>query len=155
MQPQDVVSKTATKENCIFSFDFEILCGNLHAGGPQAAYPSVKGVAASIPPAKKWTMTCRAAQNCISFFQTSALRWDMTQRQSLGQRVQALSPVMRCARALSQGKRLGIGRAQQAKMAAPAFFLGRIPPLSAPALCDSSIPARSRTAARHSRGQIC
>ena len=159
MQPQHIVSKMATKENCNFSFDFEILCVNLHAGGSQAAYPSVKGVATSTPPAKKWTNTCRAAQNCIASKPISAPRWDIAQRWVVGPRLQARPNVQTADKGCAQVGRFGIGRAHRANMAAPAFFhaptMPHITHLSAGALCDSTPLARSGQCARRQRGQIC
>ena len=159
MPLQHIVSKMKTKENSIFSLEFGILCDNLHLGGPQAAYPSVKGVAASTPPAKKWTNTCRAAQNCIASKPISAPRWDIAQRWVVGPRLQARPNVQAADKGCAQVGRFGIGRAHRANMAAPAFFhaptMPHIAHLSAGALCDSTPLPRSGQCARRQRGQIC
>lgn len=184
MHPQDIVSNLVTKENFIFSFDFGTLCGKLHAGGPQAAYPSVKGVAASTPPARKWTnwtRSCRAAQNCTVSNPIAAPRWDIARaRQIGGLRLQARPNAQAADKSGAQKGSFGIRRAQMAVVAAPAFFqplaqrtivpliapqqrsLARKrayaalnPPLSARALCDSTAPAQAGHVLRRQRGQIC
>jgi hypothetical protein len=148
-----------TKQNFIFPFDFGTLCDNLYAGGPQAAYPSVKGVATSTPPAKKWTKTCRAAQNCTASNPTTAPRWDIALRQILGLRLQARPNAQAADKGCAQAGSFGIGRAHRAVTAAPAFFHAQIIPkiahLSAAALCDSTPLAQSGQWARNQRGQIC
>jgi hypothetical protein len=159
MRPQHIVSKMKTKQNSIFSFDFGTLYDNLHLGGPQAAYPSVKGVASSTPPAKKWTNTCRAAQNCIASNPITAPRWDIAQRQILGPRLQARPNAQAADKGFAQVGRFGIGRAHRANMAAPAFFhaqiTSQITHLSAGALCDSTPLAPAGQCARRQRGHIC
>ena len=163
MQPQDIVSRSITKESCIFSFDFGTLYDNLHLGGPQAAYPSVKGVAASTPPAKKWTKTCRAAQNCTASEPITAPRWDIAPRQIVGLRLQARPNAQAADKGCGQAGSFGIGRAHRAVMPAPAFFHAQITrqttpqitPLSARPLCDSTPLAPAGQDARRQRGQIC
>ena len=154
MQPQDIVSKMATKENFIFSFDFGMFCVNLALGGPQAAYPSVKGVAASTPPAIKWSTKCRAGQNCTVSTPMIAPRWDLAPRK-MGSRLQARPHVTRTRNGRAQGRSFGIGRAQVVNTPAPALFHAPLfhAQLNAPALCDSSPSAGQ--AARQIRGQIC
>ena len=159
MRLQHIVSKMKTKENSIFPLEFGILCDNLYLGGPQAAYPSMKGVAASTPPAKKWTKTCRAAQNCIASKPISPPRWDIAQRWVVGPRLQARPNAQAADKGCAQAGSFGIGRAHRAVTAAPAFFHSPIIPyfthLSAGALCDSTPLARSGQWARRQRGKIC
>ena len=159
MQPQDIVSIFIAKGSCIFSFDFRTLYDNLHQGGPQAAYPSVKGVATSTPPAKKWTKSCRAAQNCTASNPTTAPRWDIAQRRNLGQRLQARPNAQAANKGCTQAGSFRIGRAHGADMAAPAFFhaqtTAQITHLSTRPLCDSTPLAQSGQWARKQRGKIC
>lgn len=155
MRLQHIVSKMKTKENSIFSLEFGILCDNLDLGGPQAAYPSVKGVATSTPPAKKWTKSCRAAQNCTASNPITALRWDIAQRRILGLRLQARPIAQAADKGCAQAGSFGMRRAHRGVTAAPAFFHGQIPPLSAAPLCDSTPLARTGQLARRQRGQIC
>ena len=155
MQPQDIVSSFIAKGSCIFSFDFRTLCDHLHQGGPQAAYPSVKGVATSTPPAKKWTKSCRAAQNCTASNPITAPRWDIAQRRILGLRLQARPIAQAADKGCAQAGSFGMRRAHRAVIAAPAFFHGQITHLSARPLCDSTPLARTGQLARRQRGQIC
>ena len=155
MRPQHIVSKMITKLYFIFPFDFGTLYDNLYAGGPQAAYPSVKGVATSTPPAKKWTKSCRAAQNCTASNSITALRWDIAQRRILGLRLQARPIAQAADKGCAQAGSFGMRRAHRGVTAAPAFFHGQIPPLSAAPLCDSTPLARTGQLARRQRGQIC
>ena len=159
MRLQHIVSKMITKQNFIFPFDFGTLYDNLHVGGPQAAYPSVKGVAASTPPAKKWTKTCRAAQNCTASNPITAPRWDIAPRQILGLRLQARPNAQAANKGCTQAGSFRIGRAHGADMAAPAFFhaqiTAQITHLSTRPLCDSTPLAQSGQWARKQRGKIC
>ena len=155
MQPQDIASRFITIESCIFSFDLSTLYDNLHQGGAPAAYPSVKGVATSTPPAKKWTKSCRAAQNCTASNPITALRWDIAQRRILGLRLQARPIAQAADKGCAQAGSFGMRRAHRAVIAAPAFFHGQITHLSARPLCDSTPLARTGQLARRQRGQIC
>ena len=159
MRPQHIVSKMITKQNFIFPFDFGILCCNAGLGGAQAAYPSVKGAATSTPPAKKWTKTCRAAQICTASNPITAPRWDIALRRILGLRLQARPDAQAADKGCAQAGSFGIGRAQRADMAAPAFFhakiIQHITPLSARPLCDSTLLAQAGHLARRQRGLIC
>lgn len=146
MQPPSIVSKSHTKENFIFSFDFEMFCGNLYLGEPQAAFPSVKGVATSTPPARKWTDTCRAARICTASLLLTAPRWDIAPRQSMGLRLQARPKAVRAPSAPSQRRGDRIGRAQGGLSPASALFHAQ---LSALCVCDSTEVTQTKGA------QIC
>lgn len=153
MHTHDLVQTGTPRAPINFSFDFSILCSTFGIGRTQAAYPSVKGAAASTPSAKKRKTTCRAPHICTNLPASDRPRATRVRCILAGLRLQAQPKAARKLRPARQ--RQCTGRAIWAKLAQPAFFHGLFLPLRQAPLCDTPHLIMGARSAPLQRVRIC
>ena len=153
MHTHHLVKTTLARTKFKFSFDFTTGCVTVGTGRTQAAYPSVKGAAASTPSAIKRKTTCRAPHICTNLPASDRPCATRVRRILAGLRLQAQPKAARKLRPARQ--RQCTGRAIWAKLAQPAFFHGLFLPLRQAALCDTPHLIMGARSAPLQRVRIC
>jgi hypothetical protein len=153
MHTHHLVKTTLARTKLKFSFDFTTGCVTVGTGRTQAAYPSVKGAAASTPSAIKRKTTCRAPHICTNLPSLDCTRETIAHSFFAGLRLQAQPKPAHKARATRQ--RQCTRRAIWAHSAQPAFFLGPFLPLRQDPLCDTPLSIMGAKLAPMQRVRIC